>query len=65
VGKPEETVVYARITATTASGATVVRSGSGFVIRCDGFVLIPEMLAPKGDTAFHAMLSFASVVPRA
>ena len=57
-GKAEETVVAVEVTATDAAGNVVTRNGSGFVLRCDGFVLIPDLLAQRGDTGFRAKLSF-------
>lgn len=48
IGKPEEAVCHVRVTvfdggAKGGNGQTV-REGSGVVVRCDGFVLLPEAL---------------------
>ncbi len=47
IGKPEEAVVHVRVTTfeggTSGAGQTT-RVGSGVVVRCDGFVLLPEGL---------------------
>ena len=44
IGKPEDAVCHVRVTVFDGSLNGVTREGSGVVVRCDGFVLVPEAL---------------------
>ena len=44
IGTPDEAVCHARVTVFDGSLQGVTREGSGVVVRCDGFVLLPEAL---------------------
>lgn len=48
-GTASEAVVHVRVTLQDyLTGETQIREGNGFVVRCDGFVLVPtELLLPK------------------
>lgn len=49
IGKSEEALVGVEVTHSAEGIATVTRRGNGYVLRCDGFVLIPTVLlrAPR------------------
>ena len=44
IGTPDEAVCHVRVTVFDGSLSGVTREGSGVVVRCDGFVLLPEAL---------------------
>jgi formylglycine-generating enzyme required for sulfatase activity len=50
-GSAEEAVVHVRVSLKDAeTGETEVREGSGFVVRCDGFVMVPTALLSPAMT---------------